>query len=345
MSDSIPNKAALARHVLVQVPHDVLAAGVRGFQQWVIDTEKATADIKEEYKNLVHQEFQGADEVERLRSSVALAQKNLNSVEEELKSCKAKDRTRLNRTRKETAQALAECEKTYNERHSGLITLRGRIRDVQTELAKHPDPWVLLLCTEWLCRPTKHADFLTGQIVGQQPELPFNADRVLWRQCARLAILHDKALPDEELRTADGILDGAKVDDVWVRMTMSWEVWGPVLQADLNWVKAGRGTETKNEANPTEKKLPKIGQTEPPKPTIHPLINCNWTCPNLDRLHQIDQNPTRKGIEGNKTLLKRLKEFLTRHDRRDIAETLSLEDGRIKTTLPHRSIFPQESSE
>jgi hypothetical protein len=220
------------------VPHDVLAAGVRGFQQWVIDTEKATADIKEEYKNLVHQEFQGADEVERLRSSVALAQKNLNSVEEELKSCKAKDRTRLNRTRKETAQALAECEKTYNERHSGLITLRGRIRDVQTELAKHPDPWVLLLCTEWLCRPTKHADFLTGQIVGQQPELPFNADRVLWVQCARLAILHDRALPDEELRMADGILDGAKVNDVWARMTKSWEVWGPILRSDLDWVKA-----------------------------------------------------------------------------------------------------------
>ncbi len=63
----------------------------------------------------------------------------------------------------------------------------------------------------------------------------------------------------------------------------------------------------------------------------------------LSKLREIDSNDKRDGIKGNKQTLKRLKEYLKRsRKRKDIAETLYPEDGRIKTTMPHRSMFKQK---
>lgn len=92
-----------------------------------------------------------------------------------------------------------------------------------------------------------------------------------------------------------------------------------------------------------EKKADKQ-ETEDDKPTPPPIDTEGvWTSLNLTRLREIDSNEKRNGIAGDKKMLKRLKEYLKRsRKRKDIAETLYPEDGRIKTTMPHRSMFKQK---
>lgn len=79
--------------------------------------------------------------------------------------------------------------------------------------------------------------------------------------------------------------------------------------------------------------------------TVPPPIDKNlWDCPNLKKLREIDSNTKRDGITGDKQAFKRLKEYTEKRGpkRKDIAETLYPEDGRIKTTMPHRSMFKQK---
>lgn len=59
-------------------------------------------------------------------------------------------------------------------------------------------------------------------------------------------------------------------------------------------------------------------------------------------LMDIDNEPNREGIPGDKITLKRLKDWLKRReDRPDIANDLYLENGRIKTRMAYKTIFPQ----
>lgn len=82
------------------------------------------------------------------------------------------------------------------------------------------------------------------------------------------------------------------------------------------------------------------------KNELLPPINTKrlWSCPNLDKLREIDSNPNEDGIAGDKKEFKRLKEYTAQRGpkRKDIAETLYHEDGRIKTTMAHRSMFKQK---
>ncbi len=65
-----------------------------------------------------------------------------------------------------------------------------------------------------------------------------------------------------------------------------------------------------------------------------------WPSPSLTDLRNIDSDPLRKGIPGDRAKLRMLKGWLKRHHKRpDIADTLDIKNGRIITTLPHRSIF------
>jgi len=86
------------------------------------------------------------------------------------------------------------------------------------------------------------------------------------------------------------------------------------------------------------------GKEEVKKELLPPIDTKNlWSCPNLDKLREIDSDAKRNGIAGDTKTLKRLKEYLTRRrKRKDIADTLYAEDGRIKTTMPCRSMFKQK---
>lgn len=67
-----------------------------------------------------------------------------------------------------------------------------------------------------------------------------------------------------------------------------------------------------------------------------------WDCDSLHDMMDIDNDPKRGGIPGDKKSLKRLKDWLKRHQKRpDIAEKLYLENGRIKTRMSYKTIFPQ----
>ena len=61
----------------------------------------------------------------------------------------------------------------------------------------------------------------------------------------------------------------------------------------------------------------------------------------LELLREIDDHTTEKGITGDRRLLRQLKRWLTRQNRNreDLAETLYLEDGRIKTTMAYKTMF------
>ena len=99
-----------------------------------------------------------------------------------------------------------------------------------------------------------------------------------------------------------------------------------------------------------------LSVTEPPadddhnrkhegKEEVPPPIDTDglWNSKYLKSLREIDSNAKRDGIAGDKNTLKRLKEYLTRRrERGDIAETLTHKDGRIKTSMPHRSMFKQK---
>jgi hypothetical protein len=74
---------------------------------------------------------------------------------------------------------------------------------------------------------------------------------------------------------------------------------------------------------------------EQPKPMKTPSRQSDM----LKDLRDIDANQKRDGIPGNTNKLKRVKEYLKRNKRPDIAETFYLEDGRIKTTMAYRSLF------
>ena len=64
-------------------------------------------------------------------------------------------------------------------------------------------------------------------------------------------------------------------------------------------------------------------------------------CESFLALWDIDTNTQRDGISGNGRKCTRLREFLKRHGRKDIADTLHYEDGRITTTMPFRSMFSE----
>lgn len=67
-----------------------------------------------------------------------------------------------------------------------------------------------------------------------------------------------------------------------------------------------------------------------------------WSCSSLEKLREIDSNVKRNGIPSDKKGLKQLKDYVKRRRKRpDIAKTLyyDYEDGQIKTTMSHRSMF------
>lgn len=86
------------------------------------------------------------------------------------------------------------------------------------------------------------------------------------------------------------------------------------------------------------------GKKELKKELLPPINTAGlWSGSSLGKLREIDSNAKRNGIAGNTKTLKRLKEYLTRRrKRKDIAETLYHEDGRVKTKMAHRSIFKQK---
>jgi len=93
---------------------------------------------------------------------------------------------------------------------------------------------------------------------------------------------------------------------------------------------------------PQEQTSGKAGETTTPADTeLKPIkVLGLWNCLSLKSLMDIDSNAKGEGIDGDKVKLKRLQEYLRdRHKRPDLAETLFLEDGKIKTRLPYRSMF------
>ena len=88
----------------------------------------------------------------------------------------------------------------------------------------------------------------------------------------------------------------------------------------------------------------KEGKNELKKKLLPPINTADlWSCPSLDKLREIDSNAKSDGIAGDKITLKKLKDYLTRRrKRKDIAETLYHEDGRVKTKMAHRSMFKQK---
>ncbi len=87
---------------------------------------------------------------------------------------------------------------------------------------------------------------------------------------------------------------------------------------------------------------PKTKQEIPPENALLPLDAEHWwTCPNLTKLRNIDSNPKRNGIAGTKKDRDRLRAYLRKHTRPDIAETLYWEKDRIKTTMPYGRMFLQ----
>lgn len=70
-----------------------------------------------------------------------------------------------------------------------------------------------------------------------------------------------------------------------------------------------------------------------------------WKSKSFNSLRYIDSDPKREGIQGDKQKLKQLKYYLARRrHRKDIADTLYFdnENNRIKTTMPHRSMFREK---
>jgi hypothetical protein len=93
----------------------------------------------------------------------------------------------------------------------------------------------------------------------------------------------------------------------------------------------------KNGEKPTASSDDKTGDVKPIKDENL------WRCKSFNLLRQIDCDEKREGIRGDKKIMKMLKEWLNRHRKRpDIAKTLELKDGRIKTTLPYMSIFSEQ---
>ena len=73
-------------------------------------------------------------------------------------------------------------------------------------------------------------------------------------------------------------------------------------------------------------------------------VEGRWICKSFKLLRQIDSDPKRRGISGDKSLLKLLTDWLKRRQKRlDIAETLYLKNGQIKTTMPHRTMFSEKN--
>jgi hypothetical protein len=69
-------------------------------------------------------------------------------------------------------------------------------------------------------------------------------------------------------------------------------------------------------------------------------VSALWNCLRLQELRKIDAESKRRGIQGDRTKLKRLKEYLTkRRKRQDIADTLYLEGDKIKTRMACCTMF------
>ncbi|OHB52620.1 MAG: hypothetical protein A2Y12_03630 [Planctomycetes bacterium GWF2_42_9] len=67
-----------------------------------------------------------------------------------------------------------------------------------------------------------------------------------------------------------------------------------------------------------------------------------WNCKSLKLLREIDSNAKRTGIEGTRVLRNDLRAYLKKHKRNDIADTLTVIDGRITTTIPYGQMFLQK---
>jgi hypothetical protein len=79
-------------------------------------------------------------------------------------------------------------------------------------------------------------------------------------------------------------------------------------------------------------------------PEVKPITATGlWKSKSLKLLRDIDSNEKRDGIGGDQKSLKRLKEYLRRRrKRKDMADTLYLENKRIKTTLPYQKMFAEK---
>lgn len=227
-------QVALARQVLTVFDSSRLIEQLHAFVAWATASEVSNRDPSRKLQELRHQEFQEADDTEQARRRYLEKKKELDAI--------------LETPSQNTAPGIPARQKhikklegEYNRLQERLTSIRAEIKTVETLL--EPNPWSLLTCTEPEHSTDAHATKLVRHCFPPGPPIGLNANQWLCLRCARVSILHDKALPNDYPQLTAGILDKEQVDSVWEQMSGDWLTWGQALEYDIKRLQSDADTQ------------------------------------------------------------------------------------------------------